>query len=70
MCLGFAHLFFPCIFPVQASRSFYNDRCSVAADDVSMVGVSLSTAARVGEKLDEVETSLASTLKSLETLRA
>ncbi len=55
---------------MQASRSFYNDRCSVAADDVSMVGVSLSTAARVGEKLDEVETSLASTLKSLETLRA
>jgi ABC-type Fe3+ transport system permease subunit len=68
---GFCSFFFvSCIFPVQASRSFYNDRCSVAADDVSMVGMSLSTAARVGEKLEEVETSLASTLKSLETLRA
>jgi len=54
----------------SSSRNFCNDRCSVSADEISMVGECLTTATRSNATLQKMDESLANTVKSLESLRA
>lgn len=53
----------------SSSRNFCNDRCSVSADEISMVGECLTTATRSNATLQKMDESLANTVKSLESLR-
>jgi len=54
----------------QSSRSFCNDRCTVSADELSSVGECLTTSCRSSETLDKVKTTLRSSQRNLEALRA